>query len=117
MDVYRVLKDGLPAIFRETTVARNKVDHFTFHFLTVFLHSVGTLPKRCSCDHVFTDLCSILVVLERETPIFWKSVFCKLVRYIGSRRRDGRDECGSTNNGSCRCDGRFQKIPTRGYPM
>ena len=62
-------KGWLSGNLRETTVVRDKVNHFLLHVLSVILHAVGTLSKSCGKVHVLTNLGSILVIFVGESPV------------------------------------------------
>ena len=104
-------KGWLSGNLGETTVVRDKVDHFLLHVLSEIFHSVGSLTQTSGKEHVFSNLGGIFVVFELEAPVGWEFVRGDLRGdFNGSRSHGGEAENDSGGSGSCG----FEKVAASG---
>ena len=74
-------KGRLSGNIGKAPIIRHKVNHFLFHVLSVILHPVSALTETGGSDHMIPNLCSILFIVERQSPIRGEFVRSELLRH------------------------------------
>ena len=98
----------------ETTIVRDKVDHFLLHVLSKVFHLFGPLGHAGGGDHMRTDLGGIFIVLEGQSPIGGECIFGRLCGDgdFGTGHGGSHDDGGGSGQSDPTHD--FQEIRSTG---